>query len=89
MMLKIVVASAFSAGVLAASAMANEMEDACVAALEAEGRDTSGCSCLVDAIGDDEALIEEFTSLGEIADADDRYDAASDAAKAAMDSCTR
>lgn len=89
MMLKIVVASAFSAGVLAASAMANEMEDACVAALEAEGRDTSGCSCLVDAIGDDAALIDEFTSLGEIADADERYDAASDAAKAAMDACTR
>lgn len=89
MMLKFVVASAFSAGVLAASAMANEMEDACVAALEAEGRDTSGCACLVDAIGDDDALIDEFTSLGEIADADERYDAASDAAKAAMDACTR
>lgn len=89
MKLRIFVASAFSAGVLAASAAANELEDACVAALEAEGRDTSGCSCLVDAIEDDAALVEEFTALGEIADLGERYEAASDDAKAAMDACTR
>lgn len=89
MKLKIFVASAVSAGVLAASASANELEDACVAALEAEGRDASGCACLVEAVEGDAALVEEFTSLGEIADADERYEAASDDAKAVMDSCTR
>ncbi len=90
MMLKIFVASALSAGALAAgAALANELEDACVAQLEAEGRDTSGCGCLVDMVEGDAALEEEFTALAEIADADERYDAASDDAKAAMDACTR
>ena len=89
MMLRIFVASAAAAGVLAASAGANELEDACVAALEAEGRDTSGCSCLVETIEGDAALVEEFTALGEIADVGERYAAASDDAKAAMDACTR
>ena len=89
MMLKILFASALSAGVLAASAVANELEDACVAQMESEGRDTSGCSCLADMVAGDAGLQEEFMELAEIADLDERYDAASDDAKAAMDACTR
>ena len=89
MMLKIFFASALSAGVLAASAAANELEDACVAQLEAEGRDTSGCGCLADMVSGNADLEEEFTALAEIADLEERYDAASDDAKAAMDACTR
>jgi hypothetical protein len=72
----------------AASAWAGDLADACVAALEADGRDTSGCSCLEEeAVAGD--LVDEFIALGEIADPAERYAAASDEAKAAMDKCTR
>jgi len=89
MRLKSFCASLYAASLVLSGAWAGEMADACVAALEAEGRDTSGCSCLEDAIGGDEALIDEFTQLGEIADAGERYDSASDEAKAIMGQCTR
>lgn len=79
------VAAACAAG---SFAMAGELEQACVAALEAEGRDTSGCACLeAEVVAND--LVDEFLALGEIADVDERYEAASPAAKAAMDMCTR
>lgn len=71
------------------AANAGELADACVAALEAEGRDTSGCSCLESEIEGNDALIEEMTFLGEISDAEERFEAASDDAKAAMLACTR
>ncbi len=70
-------------------ASAGELADACVTQLEAEGRDTSGCSCLEEAVAADVSLQEEFLALGEISDPDQRYASASDDAKAAMDSCTR
>jgi len=93
-MIKKYLLSAVTAGLLMTGsafgpALGGEMADACVAALEAEGRDTSGCSCLEDAIGDDAALGEEFRALGEIADPAERYAAASSEAQAAMDQCTR
>lgn len=69
-------------------AIAGELEQACVAALEADGRDASGCACLeAEVVAND--LVDEFLALGEIADPDERYEAASPAAKAAMDMCTR
>ena len=74
---------------LAAFAHAGEMADACVARLQAEGRDTAGCGCLEGKVAADPALQAEFRSLAEIDDRDARYAAASDAAKAAMDACTR
>ena len=89
MTLKSILASALVAGLTVSTAGAGELADACVAALEAEGRDTSGCACLEDAIMGDAALESEFTALGEIADPEERYAAASDDAKAVMDSCTR
>ncbi|MCB2097183.1 MAG: hypothetical protein AB7F91_05175 [Parvularculaceae bacterium] len=87
--MKLVVSLGAAAAALSATAFAGEMADACVARLEAEGRDTSGCSCLEDAIAGDSALEAEFLELGEIDDPAERYDAASDDAKAAMDACTR
>jgi len=84
--------SAVAAAVLCGSlsfAYAGEMADACVAALEADGRDASGCDCLESEVTASASLQEEFLALGEIADAADRYAAASDEAKAAMDKCTR
>ena len=72
---------------IASSAFAGAMADACVDKLEAEGRDTSGCTCLEEAVVAG-GLEEEFAKLGEIKDPTERYAAASDAAKEAM-KCTR
>lgn len=82
------VASAALGGVWA-GAHAGELADACTATLEAEGRDPSGCACLENEVMADPALQEEFMALGEIEDPAERYEAASDEAKAAMDKCTR
>ena len=83
---------AFAAGAAAfaafAAANAGDLADACVAALEADGRDTSGCTCLEEEVVAND-LVDEFLALGEIADPEERYDAASDEAKAAMNKCTR
>lgn len=70
------------------ASFAGEWADACVATLEADGRDASGCTCLEDEIVAND-LADEFLELAEIADPTERYDAASDEAKAAMDKCTR
>lgn len=87
--MKLIIAAGAAAAVLASVAWAGEWADACVARLEADGRDTSGCQCLEDAIAENPALEEEFRELAEIADPQERYEAASDEAKAAMDDCTR
>lgn len=87
--MKIFTAAAVAVGFSFSAATAGDLADACVAALEAEGRDTSGCSCLESEIEGNDALVEEFMALGNVGDADERYEAASDEAKAAMDACTR
>lgn len=89
MKLTSVLAAAAALGACWAAANAGELADACTAALEAEGRDPSGCVCLENEVMADAALQEEFMSLGEIEDPAERYEAASDEAKAAMDKCTR
>lgn len=77
-----------AAGVMMSVSIAGEWADACTATLEADGRDPSGCACLEAEIeaGD---LADEFLALADIADPAERYSAASDDAKAAMDKCTR
>lgn len=82
-------AAAAAAAALIGAASAGELADACIARLQADGRDTSGCTCLENQVKDDPALVEEMTELGEIADPAARYAAASADAKAAMDACTR
>ena len=84
-----VLAGVFAASLLTTAASAGEWADRCVETLEAEGRDTSGCQCLEDAIDGDEDLIAEFLELAEISDPAERYAAASGEAQAAMDQCTR
>ncbi len=79
---------AAGAAAIGSAATAGDFADACVATLEAEGRDASGCACLEEEIVAN-GLEDEFLSLGEIADPADRYAAASDEAKAVMDKCTR
>ena len=77
-----------AAGLAVSPSFAGDLADACVAALEADGRDASGCSCLEEeAVAND--LVDEFLALGEIEDPAERYASASDDAKAAMDKCTR
>lgn len=88
-MKKLSIFCVLGASMVIGTASAGEWADACRATLEGEGRDASGCDCLEEAIIDDEALIEEFAGLGEIADPAERFDSASDEAKAIMLSCTR
>ena len=88
MVFRIGLSAAVAAGVILSSAFAGEWADACTATLEADGRDPSGCSCLEEEINAND-LADEFLALAEIADPAERYAAASDDAKAAMDKCTR
>ena len=85
----LIIAAATVCAISFSTAFAGEMADACIAKLEAEGRDTSGCTCLEDAVMESATLQEEFQTLGAIEDPAERYAAASDEAQAAMDSCTR
>ena len=85
---KLFSAALAAAGAIVSPSWAGEMADACTAALEAEGRDASGCACLEEEVIAND-LADEFTALGEIADPEERYASASDEAKAAMDKCTR
>jgi hypothetical protein len=87
--MKIIIALGAAAAALSAAAYAGEWADACVARLEADGRDTSGCSCLESEIEANPALEGEFRELSEIEDPAERYAAASEDAKAAMNACTR
>jgi hypothetical protein len=92
MIIRKICVAAIAAGAMTvaglAGAAAGEWADACVATLEADGRDASGCACLEEEIVAND-LAEEFLELAEIADPAARYAAASDEAKAAMDKCTR
>ncbi|MEO0878475.1 MAG: hypothetical protein AAFY22_02065 [Pseudomonadota bacterium] len=88
-MMKLASAAFCAVSIFAGAASAGELANQCKAAMEAEGRDASGCQCLEDAIAGDEALVAEFLALGDIADPAERYAAASDGAKAVMDQCTR
>ena len=87
-MKKLAALSAFFA-LFTVNANANTMLDDCKARMEADGRDPAGCDCLIAEVESDPDLIDEFMSLGDIDDPAARYEAASDAAKAAMDACTR
>lgn len=82
-------AAGLAVSVFTSFALAGDLADQCAARLEADGRDTSGCACLEERVMADPALAEEFTQLATIEDAAERYAAASDNAKAAMDACTR
>ena len=80
---------AFGASFTLGAANAGEWADQCVERLEADGRDTSGCSCLEAEIEANPEMEDEFLDLAEISDPEERYEAASEEAQDAMDSCTR
>ena len=87
--MKFLISAAASFVALTGAAAAGDLADQCRATLEAEGRDTSGCECLEGKVLENPDLQSEFQSLGDIDGAQERYAAASDEAKAAMDACTR
>jgi hypothetical protein len=89
MKVQLLCAASAAAFFVIGAASAGELADACAARLEADGRDTSGCTCLEEKVQDDAALAEEMTALADIDDPAERYAAASPAAQAAMDACTR
>ena len=84
-----VLVGALVAASFCASANASEFIEACEAKLVEEGREPIGCACLEAELKGDAALAAEFETLAEIASGEERYKAASDHAKAAMDKCTR
>lgn len=88
MKLNVLFAVGLASAAMFGTVSAGELADSCVAALEADGRDSSGCGCLEEEVVAND-LVAEFTELAEISDPASRYDAASDEAKAAMDKCTR
>ena len=87
--IKTIAAFAVGSSAIFSVSHAGELADKCIAALEADGRDTSGCVCLEEAVAGNDALIAEMEALGAIADPGERYAAASADAQAVMDQCTR
>ena len=85
---RLILAATVALFVAPSAVLAGDLADACTAALEADGRDASGCTCLEEEVVAND-LADEFLALGDIADPADRYASASDGAKAAMDKCTR
>ncbi len=65
------------------AAYAGDVEAHCVAGAEAQGVDASVCSCIVDAIGDDEALSEEFLGV----QGEDDMASASDELQSSVEHC--
>lgn len=89
MTFKLSIAATAATALLISGATAGEWADACVERLEADGRDSSGCSCLEAEIEANPSLEDEFTALAAIEDPAERFDAASGDAQAAMAKCTR
>ena len=71
----------------ATTALAETIESVCKTAVEAEGGDASGCACLQEEVAGDAALEAELISLADIPTPQERYEAASTPAKAAIDAC--
>ena len=82
----ILFAAAAAVAVMSAPSSANEVEDACTAALSAEGADTSICSCLGAAADADAAVAANILELAGIA-AEEREAHTSEATAAAIAAC--
>ena len=74
-------AGAVAGGLMLSLAAAGDLESACVEYVEANGGDTSGCSCLADA--SDDAMTAELLAVESEAD----LEGLSDASKEALASC--
>ena len=88
MNIKSITAFASAAAVLASSAFASDALDACESARAAAGQDASICSCVIDAIGGNEELLDEIITLAEISDPEERAATASSELSEAMASCS-
>ena len=79
-------AAAAALAMMSAPASANEVEDACTAALSAEGADTSICACLGEAADADADVAANILSLAGM-DAAEREANTSEATAAAIADC--
>lgn len=77
---------------IAANAIASELEAECLAASEewgSTGDVEAQCSCIANAVADDEALYSEFMAFRHNYSNDsEAYDGASESAKTVMDQCS-
>ncbi len=80
-MIKQLAATVLGVSFVTAPALANNVEDHCVAYTTEAGGDTSGCSCLAAAA--DDGMAEELAAVQSEAD----VEALSDASKEAIASC--
>jgi hypothetical protein len=64
------------------------LEGVCVAVVEDEGGDTAICTCLAEQVAGNQELEAHMISLKDEGGADERYAAANDEGKAAIDACT-
>ncbi|MEM6414146.1 MAG: hypothetical protein AAF720_05760 [Pseudomonadota bacterium] len=70
----------------AASAQ-DELVEYCKAALEAQGGNPEGCSCLMENMNENPTLFEELMVIGADGDLEKIYDSASDELIAVLDEC--
>ncbi|NOX84327.1 MAG: hypothetical protein GXP06_15345 [Alphaproteobacteria bacterium] len=67
---------------------AESLESVCLSVVEHEGGDTAICSCLAEQAAGNPTLEGHLISLKDEGGADERYAAANDEGKAAIDACT-
>jgi hypothetical protein len=67
---------------------AETLEGGCLAVVEQEGGDTAICGCLAEQVAGNPELEVHLISLKDEGGADERYAAANDEGKAAIDACT-
>lgn len=77
----------FVCAVFAAPAAFASVEKVCVDVISTEGGDTSDCACLAAQADGDYALSAELIALADLGSAEERYDAASPDAQAAIEAC--
>ncbi len=68
---------------------AETLEGVCLAVVEQEGGDTAICSCLAEEVAGNPTLEAHMIALKDAGGPDERYTAANDEGKAAIDVCTR
>ncbi len=73
---------------LSVALAAESLEGVCLAVIEQEGGDTAICSCLAEQAARNQELEAHMISLKDEGGPDERYAAANDEGKAAIDACT-
>ena len=82
--MKKVFLAAAAATVVSTLAYAGDVEEHCAKGAEMQNVDPSACECVIDAVGDDAALAEEYVTITSEQD----MAGASDALKTALSGCS-